>query len=310
MAQKYCVFWYPTIVHTKSEIINPLQKTIETSDDVGVRHQITLNLDPETNDLLIKSESIGRNSIEARLNFIESSRNGLHLYSYDLNSGSEEAKFIEASVDHIIYHMAKDFYHIHEINHDSDSTLRALIVKKEPNIKSIDNDALMHFLKLYEIKFIAYSKDIFFKNQYLTQQKKSVENSYLTIKEKISFLNESCENAISEYIYCKSLLNSSYNHSCKINSSNPQKRGANNDLSRVAMNIENSVRYIKFIKEKNHEYLVQKQTLLMINSLTETQTRQELTNSLIEKNDKLGKLSLGLGILSIALGVLSVILSM
>lgn len=101
-------------------------------------------------------------------------------------------------------------------------------------------------------------------------------------------MNELCENAIIEYTYCKTLLESKYNgffrHNIKLDDSKDKYR-------KRALNIRNSIRYIECIKFKSQNW----------NNYTLRSTTRKLKNS--------GIYSLLLAILSILLGLISVIAS-
>ncbi|MCL2727454.1 MAG: hypothetical protein FWD56_03635 [Bacteroidales bacterium] len=121
---------------------------------------------------------------------------------------------------------------------------------------------MVHFLALYEKKFKHYAKSISDDFAHLEERQKEREES-----ERTSFrsrvLNSFCENALIEYVYCKTLFESKYNKLIKIGASDvtdPELQVDHldvkrKDLYKIALNIENSIRYIKYIQQKNWKIL-------------------------------------------------------
>lgn len=133
-------------------------------------------------------------------------------------------------------------------------------------------------------------------------------------------LNDVCNNALTEYNYCKSLLESVYNTdfnyrmSCENQDNRPQDSNdtKKNRRKEIAFNIRNSLRYIEGVRKKCSMW-----DSLITHNLTQDvekliQENNNLTDSskkLIEKSKRTDKISLFLGYLSAVLGVFSFILS-
>jgi hypothetical protein len=151
------------------------------------------------------------------------------------------------------------------------------------------------------------------------------------LKNKIPAFNELCEYALSEYIYCKTLLGSIYNQSgklecpfdCNCDCSDSSQSENIKDLHRFALNIENSINYIKHLKVRNWDYLINSQSTLaqiyhqesynnlrIIHNNNDEIAANNIkiadlvteTNIIVNKNDKLGQISLKLGKKSLILG--------
>ena len=238
MTESYYVFWIPSIYHV--EDLKPLRRFIEEdiSDDENNKHIISILL-KENWDISIKN-AIGT----ASLNYISHSRNGLISYKYEETDSS--LSFIRNEIPNAVYHLIKGFFHDHE-HHDAkaDSLLNAFVSDKEVNIKTENNEVLLHYLKLYEKKFTAYSNQI--SSLYKAVQKNSKEKGKKHILFKnLESLENFCQSALGEYIYCNTLINSKY-FKTECNSGNDY-----NDQRRTLHNIKSSIENIKLIESKNH----------------------------------------------------------
>ena len=198
----YCVFWYPTIFHTKKELIEEtIQKNNNRYYDISDRDNENLYLNVKYNiddNSLIYTIAKLNSSDDSTVidkdcdindkivcNFYYSSeteRNGFVVYKYDrdylknqlfkwFNLGDED---LNDRLDKILisfYHKAKEFYHEHEVQHDSDARLEAYHYKlsngnakkyitEEPNVNKANNDAINWFIDQYEKQFSKYANDI------------------------------------------------------------------------------------------------------------------------------------------------------
>ena len=326
MADKYCVFWYPTIFHNELtpikdfatlDFVSDLKKRSvrkdcyiyedEISDNIGKTHNVRLRLDKETKHLFIESRIGESGDTVLELKYIDSRRNGLALYSYSYPTENSEYKFIEYVLKEGIYHLAKSFYHSHELKNGSDAVLHAYIINVPINLKENDNAAIIHFLALYEKKFKKYAKSISDDFAYLESiknDKAELEKTWSTRSRK---LNEFCENALIEYVYCKTLFESKYNKLIRVGIvsdmiDDPETlveyvdpKLKKEDLYKIALNIENSIRYIKYIQKKNWNILDSFST--------------DITHAALRLSKRSGDVSIVLGIISALLGILSVYLA-
>ena len=189
---KYIVFWYPTLFHTsfqnrpakndaiKDDDISDIEPAQEEEKYPHILH-IEKDFGGENTDsnkdkanLLVRTfkqnpskEGIGgrsENLYNFTLKYEERSNNGFVVYSYNPIEGVDFStqkgeRFLRA-----VYHHAKQFYHTHEINHTSDSGLRAYVVEKA-NFKPTDilkanHCALQNYLEQYEIIFKDYAVNV------------------------------------------------------------------------------------------------------------------------------------------------------
>jgi hypothetical protein len=185
----YCVFWYPRTYHgvieIRKEISSEREITGSLSDEPNPKYRIMLN-NSETNG---KNEhGVPREDIEVVISEGESeiirftleqrqaSRNGLVLYEYDENCLPEELREQEAenlsaegrvlprqAFWSAIYHLSKDFYHVHEFHDDKTDSIILPYMNGCNNIQENNNEALIHYLNCYENKFcnyLNYSKNL------------------------------------------------------------------------------------------------------------------------------------------------------
>lgn len=237
MAVKYCVFWIPTMYHHEGVQI-PIKKEIsdDISDDANNRHHVTVTLTDQY-DIIVKNERE-----EITLKYEDRCNNGLYLYSFDIEN---ENSFLKNEIPNAIYHLIKGFYHTHEFhNNTTDSLLRAYLSASHVNINSKNNEAITHYLKLYEEKFKAYSQQITALCNRLTHNS-SIRGSKHEILENHKLLQEICNNALGEALYCNTLLSSKYvDFELKENDYNNEQR-------KLIINIKNAIENIKLVENKN-----------------------------------------------------------
>ena len=320
---KYCVFWHPTIFHHQLAPIEnfasflfkaPEEKRTETktsyiiedeiSDNIGQKHNIKITLYKTNKGLTIESR-IGEERNTLDLKFVDLRRNGLALYEY---KADEKSKSIERVLSHGIYHITKSFYHSHELRSGSDAALYAYTIDADPkkkfSLEEDDNPALVHFLALYEQKFKHYAKSISDDFAYLEKCMNEKAEKKRTI-DRSRILNSFCENALIEYVYCKTLFESKYNKLIKIGANDIKDPELyvdclgegiqRKDLYKIALNIENSIRYIRYIQQKNWKIL--------------DVFSSDITHAALETSRKATNASIVLGIISVLLGVLAVCLA-
>lgn len=99
------------------------------------------------------------------LECIETSHNGLFRYRYEYDD--TETRFLldsKRNIIHAVYHAVKSLYHRHEYHdHGADSIIHPYCCAEDFSIKSPNNPALLHYLKLFENMFLAdvdWSKEI------------------------------------------------------------------------------------------------------------------------------------------------------
>ena len=270
---KYVTFWFPTIFHKdlKSSFKGIYSiPDFRIDDDSDFPYYCTLNFqlksdeeDKNQIEIISKLTKEDRNiqTFTVVLKEEDASNNGFATYSCDDSTVPEDIRdafFGEDCLTKQIYHKIKEFYHKHEAN-EKDNTLIAKIkdTLDEEKIDKIDNDFLIGFLENFEKMFCDYAKTISHSNFLLQDKIKKYEyNNSQTLEDLIQEtkkLSKFCENALIEYTYCKTLLNSIYNKSFRhdiildptIDDETKIER------RRKALNIRNAIRYIENIKYKN-----------------------------------------------------------
>lgn len=312
----YCTFWYPTIFHHKLKPLLPYSRQLETfiCDGSDNTYKISIQLDKEGNLFVTSTYKEGPKGKDEKekeftleLHRTKYHRNGFVQYSFDKNvipTGHLE-KFKNILVKDI-YHLAKEFYHQHEVDINKDAALRAVITEKEGGIDEDDNQFLISFLKDFAPVFERYAKHISYANNELIkrekrisiieEKKKDSKSKYRNNVFKIAqVINQLCENACIEYTYCKTLLSSIHNksfiHNLQIKK-NDKLLEEKKEWRRCALNIRNSMRYIENMKYKNlnrinkvAQYLLEDLNGLLenVNTVTdEVKINTESTKSVIE----------------------------
>lgn len=128
-----------------------------------------------------------------------------------------------------------------------------------------------------------------------------------------------CGNALTEYTYCKTLLESKYNlythHNIAFNDKEIEQLNEDNcdikllqrDRQRKrAFNIRNSIRYIEGVRNKCDIW----ENELLQGLIKQNQKMLYLSNDMIASSEKSNKISTRLGWISLFLGILSVILGL
>lgn len=151
----YAVLWIPTFTH-KPFVEHPFQETIRRniSDLVGEDLDIIATI---RKDKSIGISAHGKNGVKKfflRLNYVDSSRNGLVEYSYKethCDMKFDGFQFTSEVFPEAIYHIIKEFFHEHEFHEkDADTSLPPYTSDKEVNLQQNDNPALQHYLERYE----------------------------------------------------------------------------------------------------------------------------------------------------------------
>lgn len=301
MALRYCVFWIPTLFHTEIEPINFLTKEKDISDDAACSHHVRVDLDRVSADITIHSSS-NASEFDLTLHKINSSRNGLFSYSYELTEEVESA-FVGGVIPNAIYHMVKGFYHEHCYHKpECDSVLDAFVSDSEIDIKGMDNEALKHYIIQYEEKFSAFCEQIKYDLDFLQCNSADTDQKFVAFGRRKE-LNNRCINVLGEYLYCLSLINSKYNGCCKDD--------RNCKLYRSVINIENAVNNIKLLQEQNLAEFNFKNALVNLRLAFDADKRLRVINDLSQQNqeslaqsDRLGKQSLKLGRWGLFIGIL------
>ena len=240
----YYVLWMPTVFHRDPLRTSITKKeNIEISDNTNKSNIVSVCIDDSEN-IIVKSVTL---NCEIILRKITHSSNGLFLYKHtEIASGIK--LFSGGEFPCSLYNAIKDFYHVHEHHSDDeDAHLKVCVCDKQPNIKSLNNEALIHYLRNYETKFINYLSLIKRSCNELSKKKESAAHVFKLNIDSYKSLQELFNKVKGEELYCNSLYKSKYNTLCKTGLINNEN---NSNLSKIAFNIENSLASIKYLETK------------------------------------------------------------
>ena len=241
MALTYCAFWIPTIYQSDKSVSKLNNITRDISDNSSQQHHITVDL--KSNFDIAITNSVGK----VMLKYIDRSKNGLYLYEYDIDEKHDSSlHFVSNEMPNAIYHIIKELFHSH-VHHEenADSLLRAYLSPTLIDIKSENNPALVHYLNIYENKFIAYSNQISFLCNQLLSNSKIIAKKHINL-DGFKEVERFCHNALGEALYCETLLNSKYT-----NSDNHLTNNSHNEQRIRILNIRNAIQNIKLIERRN-----------------------------------------------------------
>ena len=236
--------WIPTVNHLKINFEEPHNdgiKIADISDIIGRPFKIKIQTNGKNIDILTQNE-IESDTFDSfiTLHFEKFSHNGMIKYSFEPKFFEDgEFGFDDESFPGVVYHIIKEFYHIHEFHEDeTDSSLLPYLSKKDINISEPDNEAIKHYLENYEkIILVLVNLAREYSRTVIDKRKKDPE-----------FVQKDFDTFFKMYImvrgydaYLHSLYKSIYNKKCHI--SNEDEK----EMRRCAFNIENSVRYFNVL---------------------------------------------------------------
>lgn len=163
----------PTIIHQEFEkplclesdffeISDNLSGKELKDDDQRLYAKVGLNVSNQNITIRFYRNKKGEELKDKQLNleYVIHSHNGLFKYKIVMpEGGSFLIKKDDATGKYLfpcdIYHKIKEFYHLHEHHQadDGDSMLKPYISSIDVDINQHDNEALLHYLNEYEIKF-------------------------------------------------------------------------------------------------------------------------------------------------------------
>jgi len=182
----------PTRLHHEHEIepvIKPDEngvisiKDIEASDGIEPKILINLTLFPTKDIEATAIFESGQQLDKLKLKYLDSRRNGLFLYEYEISEHNYFFDRTKKNIIHILYHSIKSFYHVHERLEDGDGILTPYCSEHKTELDSPNNQALMHYLGEFEKIFIA-------ENELWTQWKVELDKRYSEI---INDLERECK---------------------------------------------------------------------------------------------------------------------
>lgn len=280
MAIKYCTFWYPTIYQKDVSLLpnyigqtRPVLSTEISDKDENSPYYLRIVVD-DSGNLEVTSDLRGRFGSPVVFTVVlekekDDNYDGFVQYRFDtdqiLVSANKYADF-EEILRRDVYHLAKQFYHEHEINESKDCTLKGFISPQKVNLSEKDHVCLLDVFSRFYNAFDSYARQISSRKRENQEVEKiiegiekkidsgnlnmkqlqeawtRIEGLQETLKWNLREISRFCENALMEYIYYKNL----YNSSC--NGSFISDRNTNDANHRMALNIENSIQYIKAVQ--------------------------------------------------------------
>jgi hypothetical protein len=247
MTPVYWVIWMPAYVHTNIE--DKPKKIIDTkeniSDNKSYTQKITAKLDRK--DIVIcfsactTSESdrtskteIKEDAYVIKLKYIDNSSNGLFLYECECVTNDEVTRELVRKPRHATIHLLKSLYHNHifhlsSTNANKDFYFDVYIANSQPDVKDVNNTAIMHYVRKIEERF-SWAVELFETSlSKFTRDKTNKEQIY---KEYNYYLGES--------LFTNALCCSKYVDT---------KGEDNDDVRKMLFNIENLKTYISFIRD-------------------------------------------------------------
>lgn len=333
--RKYCVFWLPRIFHVRTLLpaVGDNELTTKISDDVNpdVVHIVGVKFVPrspeyENFDIVISSHhnitkhTSTQGNVELVLHWADSSHNGLIKYWYEDEAGKDiELRFIHSALPNAIYHFIKGFFHRHEYHPgDSDSILSAYISDSDVDIKSIDNEALLHYLSLYSKKFQSYYRLAKVKVNFLDMMLNNPDDYYAAYIDKHKALDRFCRNALGEVQYYRSLAGSWYNNTHlprleyrrHLRGRHGHWEEMRKSLYREALNTDQAISGIRFVKSHNEDLYTHKHSAYTARMLKELKDISDSNDAIRRKSNVIAVVSLACGVISLALGAWSIWLAL
>ena len=268
MENLYCILWMPTIIHQNFdkplcyesgifEISDDLPKKNLQSGDKKIYAKVELNRDNKNITVLTFQDEKGLHAIDKilTLEYEDHSHNGLFKYKVGITESDVFLKKDEEGNCQFpcdIYHKIKDFYHFHEhhLPNDGDSMLKPYISSINVNIHDFDNEALLHYLHQYEIKFQnshqfiqlihnKLAKGGFWVNILMFFSRNSQHHSFYRLVSRLK----------GDKAYYNSLFYSCYNRHVKVQNVDLNDKNSK-EKRRKAFNIENIVGNIRAMEER------------------------------------------------------------
>jgi hypothetical protein len=241
----YWVIWMPTYVHTCIE--NNPKKNFDTKEDISDDKLYTQKISAKLNekDIVISfSASTGyvktskieitEDAYVIKLKYIDNSSNGLFLYECECVTNDEVTRELVRKPRHATIHLLKSLYHNHifhlsSTNENKDFYFDVYIVNRQPDVKSVNNTAIMHYMRRIEERF-SWAVELF--ETSLSKLSTDKTNKQQIYKEYNYYIGES--------LFTNALCFSKY----------VDTEGEENDAVRkMLFNIENLKTYISFIRD-------------------------------------------------------------
>lgn len=241
MEDTFYVFWIPTLYHITDRQFEVCSVAANISDDPNEIHEVVVSIEDNWNITI--ANKVGT----LLLTHMKKSSNGLISYKSSIDMSDSCSQVIFKEIPNAIYHLIKSLFHKHEHHDDKvDSLLRAYVSKSQDDvaIDRVNNEPLMHYLRIYEKKFIAYAQQLSMLSQAIKNNEKDLKRKYKLL-DNYTLIEKKCQEALGESVYCNTLLYSKFfDCDCKEQNNNDSQR-------RLSLNIKNAVDNIRVIREKN-----------------------------------------------------------
>lgn len=269
MENFYCILWMPTIIHQNFdkpqcyesdlfEISDELPKKNLQCGDKKIYAKVELNRDNKNITVRAFQDKKGLIPIDKNLilKYEDHSHNGLFKYRIGFTESDvfllnrDDEGNCQFPCD--IYHKIKEFYHIHEHHspNDGDSMLKPYVSSTDVNIHDFDNEALLHYLHQYEIKFQN-------SHQFIQLIHNKLAEGGFWVNIQMFFFRNSQHHSFYRLVsrlkgdkaYYNSLFYSCYNRYVKVQNIDLNDKNSK-EKRRKAFNIENIVGNIRAMEER------------------------------------------------------------
>jgi hypothetical protein len=265
MTTYYAVLWMPTVIHedfnypvtTELELFQisdnlPLSVLQKEDDLLWIRltlsdRDITIQIyTDEKEECFLETQTLV-------LKYMTHSRNGL--FKYEINIPDDHISFQTQDTCPTfpcdIYHHIKEFYHIHEHHHkgNGDTMLKPYMQKSDIDIKTKNNDAIVHYFNQFHNKFLEAHKTIKRLYSSIHHSSSAAFLHFIFFKNYESFFNLVIT-VKGDKIYYNSLYKSCYNTSVQV--TDPEDTTIQDDAKqkrRIAFNINNIVENVINLEE-------------------------------------------------------------
>jgi hypothetical protein len=246
-----------------------------------------------------------------RLRYDAESRNGLFKYHYIIDEEtSKDVDYITEALNASAYDLIKSFFHEHEFHEDADAHIKAILERKDIDLKASDNEVLRHFLEDFERKFkinarrIAETMDLLV-NTEITDSKGKKTTDFDGLRDNLTIIlseaHDLCKKSLGEIIYYQSLYYSCYNVSGRYD--HKSKNDDEKELHRIALNTKNHIDRIRRLHDVCIEEISRQSAMYTAKAGPWLQIQSIKTGQLTKASVLLCIISLALGALSLCLAL-------
>jgi hypothetical protein len=200
----YYALWIPVLRETKLELIKTDPQCIDISDDKDDPFLINISIGEKSLNIAVRYTIQGESKLFL---FDFKGMDSCGMLIYEGHSDDKESFFSEimySSLPKAIYHIIKEFFHIHKFHSsDEDSLIVPFFSDTEIKLNNLA-PAYIHYIKEYQRKFSVYGRELAIQSKDMLAliEKKRNKKAFDFCKNLI----ENCEKAKGEYLYCSALI--------------------------------------------------------------------------------------------------------